>query len=236
MEFSKRDIILGSWQTLKEHLGLWILLMLFIFCLNIIISIIQEKLMNDITAQTIIFTVAAYLFQAGINLGMLRIALNIHQKKEVGFNQIVGSFHMLVTYILATIVFLALLLLAASPGIILLMISASSDFDSISSLERLSGASFIIPLLLIIIPAVYTSIRLQFYDYFLIDEECRVMEAVKKSINTTKGYAGELFLLGATLSIIILISMIPLMIGLLISIPLATMVNTYVYLKLKNAH
>ena len=85
---------------------------------------------------------------------------------------------------------------------------------------------------LIIIPAAYASIRLQFYDYFLIDNEGGAIESIKKSINITKGYTGELFVLGAILSIIVLISLIPLMIGLFISIPLTIMVNTNVYLKL----
>ena len=92
-----------------------------------------------------------------------------------------------------------------------------------------------VPLLLTIIPAAYTSIRLQFYDYFLVDNESGPIESIKKSKSITKGHAGELFVLGAILSIIILISMIPLMIGLLISIPLAIMVNTSIYLRLNSA-
>ena len=82
MGFSKREIILNSWQVLKAHLGLWILIMLFISFLNIIICIIQEKQLENITTQTILFTVSAYLFQAGLNLGMLKIALNIHDRKR----------------------------------------------------------------------------------------------------------------------------------------------------------
>ena len=116
--------------------------------------------------------------------------------------------------------------------IILLMFSVSADISSVADLRGLNGASFIIPLLLIIIPAVYASIRLQFYDYFLIDNEGGAIESIKKSISITRGYTGELFVLGAILSIIVLISMIPLMIGLLISIPLTIMVNTNVYLRL----
>ena len=83
----------------------------------------------------------------------------------------------------------------------------SFDWDNISG-----NWSVIITGLIILVPVVYVSLRLQFYDYFLIDEECRVMESVKKSINATKGYAGELFLLGAILSIIILIKKFLLMI------------------------
>ncbi len=232
MDFSKREIILNSWQMLKSHFGLWILIMLFIFCLSIIISTIQEKLLENITTQTILFTVSAYLFQAGLNLGMLRIALNIHRDKEAGLNQIFGSFHMLIVYILATIIYLTLIIIVASPGIVLLIFSISADINSITDLRGLGEASFMIPLLLIIVPTVYTSIRLQFYDYFLIDNEGGAIESIKKSISITKGCTGELFVLGAILSIIVLISMIPLMIGLLISIPLTIMVNTNVYFQL----
>ena len=234
MEFSKRDIILETWNTLKEHLGLWILIMLFIFILNIIISTVQDKLLEDITIQTILFTVAAYLFQAGIGLGMLKIALNIHNGIETGFNHVLGSFHLLVTYVLASVIFLVLIVTAASPGIILLMMTISADIDLLSNIGGLDNLSFSLPLLLMIIPAVYASIRLQFYDYYLVDVICGAISAIKKSIAVTRGRAGALFLLGATLSVIILISMIPLMLGLLISIPLAIMVNTRVYYILKN--
>ena len=68
-----------------------------------------------------------------------------------------------------------------------------------------------------------------------MDEECGIIDAVKKSAAITKGYVMELFLLGTLISIIVLISIIPLGAGLLISIPLATMVNAYVYEKLKKA-
>ena len=233
MEFSKYNIIKTSWEGLKRHLGLWILIMLFVFCFNIIISIVQDRLLDNITTQTILFTVAAYLFQAGLNLGMLKIALNINGDKEPTFGQTFGSFHMLVTYVLATIMVLILLLFTASPGIILLLVSVKADINYITNLDGIGGPSFIIPLLLTIIPPIYTSIRLQFYDYFLIDDECGAINSIQRSIKITKGYIGELFILGAILSIIILLSMIPLMLGLFISIPLAIMVNSRVFLKLK---
>ena len=233
MEFSKREIIIESWQTLKSHLGLWILIMLFIFAFNIATSVVQERLLDDITAQTVIFIIAAYLFQAGISLGMLKIALNIYNNIEPGFKQIFSSFHLLLTYVMATIIFLSLLILAALPGIILLVISVSNDFDSISSPQALNNLSLLIPIVLIVIPIVYSSIRMQFYDYFVVDGEYGAIDSIKRSIVSTKGLVGRLFILSAILSTIILVSMIPLMMGLLISIPLATIVNTHLYLKLK---
>ena len=233
MEFSKREIITSSWNIMKPHLGLLILAVLFIFGLNLLLSALQEVLLGDITSQSVIFTLAAYLFQMGLHLGMLRITLNIINNKEVNFSQLFDSFNVLIPFVLATIVFIAILLIAASPGIMLLLASASADWDSMSNLEAIDNWSVIIPIILIIIPAVYISVRLQFYNYFLLDEESGIIESIKRSAEISKGNVGELFLLGAVLSIIILISIIPLGLGLIFSIPLSTMATSYVYLKLK---
>ena len=232
MEFSKRKIIISSWNTMKTHLGLWMLIMLLILGLNLILGNIQDELLDKITLQTVLFTIAAYLFQMGLNLGMLRIALNINNTNETSLKDLIRSFHMLIPYILATIIFLAIMLLAAFPGIVLLLMFILSDWDTIATLEWLNSGTMLIAALLIIVPAVYVSIRLQFYDYFLIDNECSISKSITNSIKITKGFVGELFILGAVLPIIVLISIIPLGIGLLVSIPLGIMVNTHVYQKL----
>ena len=218
---------------MKTHLGLWMLIMLLILGLNLILGNIQDGLLDKTTLQTVLFTIAAYLFQMGLNLGMLRIALNINNTNETSLKDLVGSFHMLIPYLLATIFFLIIMFVAASPGILLLYMSISSDWEAIVTLEWLNSGTMLIPLLLIIVPAAYVSIRLQFYDYFLIDNECSILESITNSIKITKGFVGELFILGAILSIIFLISIIPLGVGLIISIPLGIMVNTSVYQKLK---
>ena len=217
---------------MKTHLGLWMLIMLLILGLNLILGNIQDELLDKITLQTVLFTIAAYLFQAGLNLGMLRIALNINNTNETSLKDLVGSFHMLFPYILATIIFLAIMLLFASPGIVLFLIFISSDWETIATLEWLNSVTMFIAALLIIVPAVYVSIRLQFYDYFLIDNECSILESITNSAKITKGFVSELFILGAILSIIVLISIIPLGAGLFISIPLGIMANTHVYQKL----
>ena len=220
---------------MKNYLGLWIFIMLLVVILNLLLSAIQDALLGNITTQTILFTIAAYLFQMGLNLGMLRIALNINKRNEATLKDLFSSFHMLIPYVLATIVFLVIMLLVALPGMTLFFMFISSDWDTITALEWLNSGTMFIFILLIIVPAAYVSIRLQFYDYFLIDNECSILESIKNSAKITKGHAGQLFLLGAILTIIVLISIIPLGAGLIISIPLGITVNTYIYLKLISA-
>ena len=77
MQLDKRKIFFDSWKILKSNLGLWILIMLFMLMVNLIISSIQGEIIKNITIQSAMFTVSGYLFQAGLNLGTIKIALNI---------------------------------------------------------------------------------------------------------------------------------------------------------------
>tara|TARA_B100000315_G_scaffold222771_1_gene227058 strand:+ start:53 stop:529 length:477 start_codon:yes stop_codon:yes gene_type:complete len=153
---------------------------------------------------------------------------------DVDFSLLFSSFHMLAPYAVATIFYLASILLAASPGLFLFIISASVDLENLSMATESVPA--ILSTLLMIIPAIYLSVRLQFYEYFLIDEECGILESIKKSADISKGYVLELFILGAILALIVLISIVPLGLGLILSIPLSTVATSYIYLKLKKNH
>ena len=231
MEFSKKEIICSSWNIMKDHLALMVIIVLFIFSLNILLSIIQDQILGEINYQAILFILAAYLFQMGLNLGLLRICLNMIVKHEVNFVLLFSSFHMLIPYALATILYLFALMLAASPGLLLLLTFVSVDFDNLDN--AMGKMPVILSIILMIVPAIYLSVRLQFYDYFLIDEECGIVESIKKSAEISRGYVLELFIIGAVLSLIILISIIPMGIGLIFSIPLSMVATSYIYLKLK---
>lgn len=224
MELSKYEIIIRAWNIIKEHLPLLVLTVLFMFTLNIIFSVVQDKIMVETTYRSIIFISAAFLFQAGLNLGMIRISLNMINQKNVYFSLLFSSFHMLIPSVLASLVYICILFIAALPGLLLLIYSSGG----IASINIFS----ILSIILLIAPATYLSVRFQFYNYFLIDEECEIIESLKKSANISHGHILELFVIGAILSIITLISIIPLGLGLLISIPLSTTTLTYIYMVL----
>ena len=163
-----------------------------------------------------------------------RTSKNMINNTDVNFALLFTSFHILIPYFLATILYLAALLLAASPGLLLLLTTTSVDLDNLST--PTGSIPTILSIIIMIVPAIYLSVRLQFYEYFLIDEECGVIESIKKSAEISKGYVLELFILGAILSLIILISIIPMGLGLIFSIPLSMVAISYVYLKLKKIH
>tara|TARA_B110000438_G_scaffold303473_1_gene365115 strand:+ start:2042 stop:2746 length:705 start_codon:yes stop_codon:yes gene_type:complete len=231
MNISKKDIITKSWKLVLQNISLLILCISFIFVLNVLLGSIQDKLLEDLTIQSITFTIAAYLFQMGLSLGVIKIYLNIYNNKEANFKLIFESFHLLVPFLTGSLLIIIIMFVLALPGLLLLYLAVSSEpslgLDSV--LENIT----LIPLILIIVPIIYISLRFQFFNYFLVEEECDVIVAIKKSFYITQGRVLELLTLGALISLIILISIIPLGAGLVFSIPLSTMVNTSLYKILK---
>ena len=167
MEFSKKDIIIKAWNRLKENISIWVLIMIFMLTLNLLISNIQEQFLEQISFHGIVFIVASYFFQSGINLGMVSLALNIYQDRPVSFGQIFNKFDLLGKYIVASGISIIVFFIFSLPGLMLLFLSVSTIEDS----NMFSGLFMAISIIMIVAPLIYISIRLQFYQYFLVEEE-----------------------------------------------------------------
>lgn len=186
-------------------------------------NIIQTLTIPRLSIQQILFIIAAIFFITGLNLGFIQICLNIVKRNNYNIKQLFGSFHILVPYIIATFFYIIANTLAATPGIIILIIYINSNIFQIFYYIGIFSA---------IIPPFYLSLRLQFYIYFLVDEECGLIESIKKSMSISRGHVYQLFILGIILSIIIQVSMIPYFLGLIITIPYSKLATTYLYIQL----
>lgn len=235
MEFSKRKILNESWGFVKENLSFLIMVVLILGGINLLMSIVQNSIFEETGVQGWIFIIAANLFQMGLSLGIVHITLNILDKKDIAISQMFQSFHLLLPYLLASMIYIVLILIVSLPGITLLFYSISMDWGNILEFDTFGMWELLLPGLLILIPATYLSLRLQFYNYFLVEEECGIVDSIKKSAEISKGYVGELFLVEMVLMVLILLSLIPLGLGLLLSVPLAIMMVAVIYRQLKTA-
>ena len=102
MDFSKREIITTAWHQTKNNLPLLVitntvylmiilsLLQIFTFMLpGLTENLISENSsqifnMQTPTLQQLLFIIAATLFVTGINLGFLKICINIFKNEQVG--------------------------------------------------------------------------------------------------------------------------------------------------------
>jgi uncharacterized membrane protein len=94
------------------------------------------------------------------------------------------------------------------------------------------GVITLIGFILLIIPGIIFSIRLQYVTYLIIDKNLPPVDAVKKSWEMTKGNAWNLFFLGILLFLINVLGAIILLVGLFVTVPLTMLATTFVYRKL----
>lgn len=96
----------------------------------------------------------------------------------------------------------------------------------------LSGIIIGIGFILLIIPGIIISIRLQFWPYFIIDKKLGPIEALKESVRITKKETWCLFKFGIIILGIQILGMLALLVGLFASIPTTIMAHAFVYKKL----
>lgn len=83
----------------------------------------------------------------------------------------------------------------------------------------LVGLIVVVGFILIIIPGLFALSLFAFTKYIVIDKNMGPIEAMKESIRITKGHRLEVLLLIALAIVINIIGMLPLMLGLLVTIP-----------------
>ena len=94
------------------------------------------------------------------------------------------------------------------------------------------GLIVVVGFILLIIPGIIFSIKLQFTEYLIVDKKMDAVDAIKASWEMTKGVKWNLFLLGLLLGLINILGFLCLVIGLIITVPLAMIAEAYVYRKL----
>lgn len=90
----------------------------------------------------------------------------------------------------------------------------------------------VIGVIFLFIPGVYLAIKYQFFDYFIIDEECGPIEALNKSAKITDGVKWELLKLGLSNLIINVLGVLFFFIGMIVTIPVTFSARAYAYKKL----
>ena len=94
------------------------------------------------------------------------------------------------------------------------------------------GIIVFIGFILLVIPGIIFSIKLQFVTYLVVDKKLGALQALSKSWEMTKGVKWNLFLFWLALLGINILGFLFLIIGLVITIPLSMVATAYVYRKL----
>jgi uncharacterized membrane protein len=96
------------------------------------------------------------------------------------------------------------------------------------------GIITLIGFILLIIPGIIFSIRLQYVSYLIVDKDLGPVEAIKTSWNITRGNTWNLFFFGILIGLINILGLICLIVGLFVTVPLSALAAAFVYRKLLN--
>lgn len=97
----------------------------------------------------------------------------------------------------------------------------------------LYGIVVVIGYFIFLLPGMYLSIRLSLYQYFVVDKGQGPIESLKSSWALTEGSFWDLVGVQCVITCVVMLSLIPLGLGLLITIPMSSVLMAYVYRRLQ---
>ena len=206
-----KDLFTFGWEKTKQHY--WFLL--GFFAINILLGILTSNAPVLNTVFSILATIA------GISVLLQIVHGHTPQYKDLlkPFKNYKITWH----YVLGLLMMLAALSVIAMLGMLLLLPESFA----------LASIGFIALLL----PAVYATIRLQFFRYFIVeDENMGPIHAFKKSISITRGKFWQLLGFICLLVLFNLVGLMLLFVGLLITVPVTMIAYTELYKKLSASH
>jgi uncharacterized membrane protein len=87
----------------------------------------------------------------------------------------------------------------------------------------------VIGLAMLIFPGIYLAIRLQFYPYFIVEEDVTFWEALNKSYHLTEQWTWGLFIWGLVNMLINILGVLVFFVGVVVSYPITQLVNVMIF-------
>lgn len=201
-KFSKKEAVRFGWNTMKNNLGFFIVLLIVVGIITFIPEIIYHGILGLSVEERPYFSIPdliSIIFGIIISLGLIKISLNFCDSIKSKTRDLFSQYRLFFRYFFAMILYILIVALGS---------------------------------VLLIIPGIYLGIRFWFYDYFIVDKKAGATESLKRSWEITQGSVWNLFLFGLLLTGINLLGVLFLLIGLFATIPTTLVATAFVYRKL----
>ncbi len=96
----------------------------------------------------------------------------------------------------------------------------------------LTGLVVWLGLILLIVPSIYWALKFQFFGYFVVEQGCDPVEAMRRSSRITYTVKWKLLWFGIVLAFINIVGAMVLLVGLFVTVPFTLLAYSYVYRKL----
>ncbi|MCB1192014.1 MAG: hypothetical protein H7A23_22235 [Leptospiraceae bacterium] len=250
--FSVEKIVSFGVETFSKNLPIslfWFFLSNFIYYVPIFLSKFLFGTSEPDTIfrllQTSLFTLVLQIAASTmVSIGVTRIALNLHDKLQTSIMDFFQDIGLFMEYLIASTLYLLIIV----SGVVLLFIPIgfiayrSNLFPVLSNLTT-DSMQFLYQILyqftilgfiflLSLLPAIYFSIRLQFFGYFIIDQRLSPIESLKASFNITKGILSQLLVVDSILFAMNFLGILFCFVGIIVSYPITVYCMAYLYRQL----
>ena len=237
-----QEVLKKSWDLFIKNIMLFIGMFCMIFLLSLIMGTVSPDPSEGQNIQFILFRLASNLFSMGLTLGSIRIILDVINGLETKIENLFNSFELLIPYVCGYLLFLLGMLLLFIPFSHLIISNESGlriaesliSGDIVVLVQLMRQNININYLFLYLCPCFYVWIKIQFFPYFIISEELGPIDSIKKSYQITEGQSTKLILFLMLLIMINLFGLIPLGLGLLLTIPFSFIATGVMFSVLNN--
>lgn len=249
-----KRILSNSWKVYYEQLSYIISLYLLVAIIGGTCNYILNKSGSMSSIQNLVFYISSELFLVGLSLGLVKILLLINKNQPTNIGMLFSAFDLIFKSFNASILFSIFIFLMLLPGLIIVLMSCNIDSlfmsiigaidlttpaptinfnSSLFDIDIYNKPLFILGCAVAIINVIWCAIRLQFYQYFIVDEQCGAFKSLKRSFKITDE---KIDLLLQFVIIILGINFAGLLcfgIGLIITVPFSLLFMSQLYLSLK---
>lgn len=121
-KFSKREVIRFGWNIMKKNFWFFAGVLIVAGLINYIPKIISESIKKEFAILSILIGIVCLVPQIVVQLGLIKIVLNLYDNKERKFSDLFSCFHLFFRYIFGSILYGLIVLggfiLLIVPGII----------------------------------------------------------------------------------------------------------------------
>ena len=117
-KFSKREAIRFGWNIMEKNFWFFAGVLIVVGLINYTSNIISESIKKEFAILPILVGIVCLVLQIVVQLGLIKIALNLHDNKERKFSDFFSCFHLFFRYIFGWILYI----LIVSGGFILLIV------------------------------------------------------------------------------------------------------------------
>jgi hypothetical protein len=232
-DFSIKHFINKAWELFKIEAGSMIG-----YCVLLILGF------AIVTFIPFIGPLSRALFQTPLMMGFVYVAARLYQNKTIEFSNYFDGIKDFLKILIISLLNGIFILLTLLPAIIFMLYKLTNGFD----LDILRSPGNIMPLLqnpavilslalglfLLVLPAFYLSLCMQFSVYFVIFLNADYWKAIQWSIVIVNKKIGHFILMSIVIGALVILSFIPFLLGLLIIIPLSFLIKYVMFHEIVN--